>query len=453
LKTKIKKYSYLIRPLIILLDIVFINFIIYYFRPKEFLGIQFSIYITIFWLIISYFTKFYNVFRYTHVLRILSLLGAQFFIFILAFFAYFSIFKEGEVVSKQSNIIFSILFVISTSKFLSFFLLKIYRSSGKNFRTVIVIGDNKSAKDIVSIFNDKQYLGYRFRGYFSDNNKLFKYRLGSVNDGLIFSRENNIDEIYCEANSVSSLQLKEIINFSDENKIQVRLIPENKVIYSKNFTKEYFGTIPILKPKKLPFEMFETHLIKRCFDIIFSILIFILLLSWLLPILWVVVKIDSRGPFFFKQKRDGINGEQFYCYKIRSMRVNTISDQTSTVKNDFRITKIGYFLRKTSIDELPQFFNVLRGEMSVVGPRPHINIQTKNYISNIDNYLTRNSVKPGITGLAQVSGYRGEVKNKSDIVNRVRLDIFYIENWSFLLDVKIILMTIFNVFKGQENAY
>ena len=453
MKTKIKKYSYLIRPLIILLDIVFINFIIYYFRPKEFLGIQFSIYITIFWLIISYFTKFYNVFRYTHVLRILSLLGAQFFIFILAFFAYFSIFKEGEVVSKQSNIIFSILFVISTSKFLSFFLLKIYRSSGKNFRTVIVIGDNKSAKDIVSIFNDKQYLGYRFRGYFSDNNKLFKYRLGSVNDGLIFSRENNIDEIYCEANSVSSLQLKEIINFSDENKIQVRLIPENKVIYSKNFTKEYFGTIPILKPKKLPFEMFETHLIKRCFDIIFSILIFILLLSWLLPILWVVVKIDSRGPFFFKQKRDGINGEQFYCYKIRSMRVNTISDQTSTVKNDFRITKIGYFIRKTSIDELPQFFNVLRGEMSVVGPRPHINIQTKNYISNIDNYLARNSVKPGITGLAQVSGYRGEVKKKSDIVNRVRLDIFYIENWSFLLDVKIILMTIFNVFKGQENAY
>ena len=453
MKTKIKKYSYLIRPLIIIFDIIFINLILYYYSPKESLGIHLGIYCTILWLTISYFTKFYNVFRYTHVLRILSLLGAQFFIFILSFFAYFSIFKEGEVVSKQSNIIFSILFVISTSKFLSFFLLKIYRSSGKNFRTVIVIGDNKSAKDIVSIFNDKQYLGYRFRGYFSDNNKLFKYRLGSVNDGLIFSRENNIDEIYCEANSVSSLQLKEIINFSDENKIQVRLIPENKVIYSKNFTKEYFGTIPILKPKKLPFEMFETHLIKRCFDIIFSILIFILLLSWLLPILWVVVKIDSRGPFFFKQKRDGINGEQFYCYKIRSMRVNTISDQTSTVKNDFRITKIGYFLRKTSIDELPQFFNVLRGEMSVVGPRPHINIQTKNYISNIDNYLTRNSVKPGITGLAQVSGYRGEVKKKSDIVNRVRLDIFYIENWSFLLDVKIILMTIFNVFKGQENAY
>ena len=453
MKTKIKKYSYLIRPLIILFDIIFINYIIYYFSSKEFLGLQFRIYITILWLTISYFTKFYNVYRYTHILRILSLLAAQFFIFILAFFAYFSIFKEGEVISKQSNIISSILIVILTTKFLYFFLLKIYRSSGKNFRTVIVIGDNKSAQDVVSIFNDKQYLGYRFSGYFSDNKKSFKHRLGSINEGLVFSRENNIDEIYCEVNSVSPLQLKQIINFSNENKIEVRLIPENKVIYSKNFTKEYFGTIPILKPKKLPFEMIETHLIKRCFDIVFSILIFSLVLLWLLPILWFVVKIDSRGPFLFKQKRDGMNGNQFYCFKIRSMKINAVSDQISASKNDDRITKIGHLLRKTSLDELPQFFNVLIGDMSIVGPRPHMNIQTKKYISNIDNYLARNSVKPGITGLAQVSGYRGEVKKNSDIVNRVRFDIFYIENWSFLLDIKIILLTIFNMFKVQDNAY
>ena len=453
MKTKIKKYSYLIRPLIILLDIIFINFILYYFSPKESLGLKFSLYITILWLTISYFIKIYNVYRYTHILRILSLLCAQFFIFILAFFAYFSIFKEGEVISKQSNIISSVLIVILTTKFLYFFLLKIYRSSGKNFRTVIVIGDNKSAQDVVSIFNDKQYLGYRFSGYFSDNKKSLKHRLGSINEGLVYSRENNIDEIYCEVNSVSPLQLKQIINFSTENKIEVRLIPENKVIYSKNFTKEYFGTIPILKPKKLPFEMIETHLIKRCFDIVFSILIFSLVLLWLLPILWFVVKIDSRGPFLFKQKRDGMNGNQFYCFKIRSMKINAVSDQISASKNDTRITKIGHLLRKTSLDELPQFFNVLIGDMSIVGPRPHMNIQTKKYISNIDNYLARNSVKPGITGLAQVSGYRGEVKKNSDIVNRVRFDIFYIENWSFLLDIKIILLTIFNMFKVQDNAY
>ena len=135
------------------------------------------------------------------------------------------------------------------------------------------------------------------------------------------------------------------------------------------------------------------------------------------------------------------------------MKVNAVSDQISAIKNDDRITKIGYILRKTSLDELPQFFNVLIGDMSIVGPRPHMNIQTKKYINDIDNYLTRNSVKPGITGLAQVSGYRGEVKKTSDIVNRVRLDIFYIENWSFLLDLKIIVLTFFHMLRGQKNAY
>ena len=453
MKTKIKKFSHLIKPLIILFDIIFINLILYYFSSNETLGFHLSIYCTIFWLTTSYFTKFYNVYRYTHILRILSLLGGQFFIFILAFFAYFSIFKEGEVISKQSNTVYFILLVISITKFFSFFLLKIYRSSGKNFRTVIVIGDSNSAHDIVSVFNDEQYLGYRFRGYFSDNEKLLKERSGNINEGLIFSRENNIDEIYCEVNSVDPPQLKEIIDFSNENKIEFRLIPENKAIYSKNFTKEYFGTIPILKPKKLPFEMIETHLVKRCFDIIFSMLVITLLLSWLLPILWIIVKIDSRGPFLFKQKRDGINGNQFYCFKVRSMKENPASDKISAVKNDERITKIGHFLRRTSLDELPQFFNVLLGDMSIVGPRPHMNIQTKKYISEIDNYLIRNSVKPGITGLAQVSGYRGEVKIISDIVNRVRLDIFYIENWSFLLDLKIISLTVFHMLKGQEKAY
>jgi putative colanic acid biosynthesis UDP-glucose lipid carrier transferase len=187
--------------------------------------------------------------------------------------------------------------------------------------------------------------------------------------------------------------------------------------------------------------------------VFFSLIVCLFLLSWLLPILWIIVKINSKGKFFFKQKRDGINENQFYCYKIRSMRENDLADEISTIKNDDRITSVGVFLRKTSLDELPQFFNVLIGDMSVVGPRPHMNIQTEKYLNEIDNYLIRNSVKPGITGLAQVSGYRGEVKKKSDIDNRVRLDIFYIENWSFFLDLKIIVQTVFNVSKGQEKAY
>ena len=167
----------------------------------------------------------------------------------------------------------------------------------------------------------------------------------------------------------------------------------------------------------------------------------------------IVVKLESNGPLVFKQKREGIKGQEFVCYKFRSMRVDGFSHKEHVAKNDFRVTRIGAFLRKTSIDELPQFFNVLQGHMSVVGPRPHIESLSLEYQKEVSDYLKRHIVKPGITGLAQVSGYRGEVKKISDIKNRVRLDVFYIENWSFLLDLKIVFKTAINVFKGDENAY
>jgi len=193
---------------------------------------------------------------------------------------------------------------------------------------------------------------------------------------------------------------------------------------------------------------------KRLFDICFSLFVCVFVLSWLLPILWILVKLESKGPLIFKQNREGLNGDNFICYKIRSMRMNEKSyNNIHTTKNDSRITKIGSFLRKTSMDELPQFFNVLLGDMSVVGPRPHIASLSIEYQKEVHDYLKRHIVKPGITGLAQVSGYRGEVKRKSDIKNRVRLDIFYIENWSFFLDLKIIIKTVLNVFKGEDKAY
>ena len=166
-----------------------------------------------------------------------------------------------------------------------------------------------------------------------------------------------------------------------------------------------------------------------------------------------MVKLESKGPLLFKQKREGINVEKFVCYKFRSMRMNNLSHKVHATKNDNRVTKIGSFLRKTSMDELPQFINVLLGDMSVVGPRPHLESLSLEYQKDVKDYLKRHIVKPGITGLAQISGYRGEVKKKSDIKNRVRLDIFYIENWSFLLDLKIIIKTVLNVFKGDEKAY
>ncbi|WP_226789064.1 exopolysaccharide biosynthesis polyprenyl glycosylphosphotransferase [Polaribacter porphyrae] len=430
-----------------------INGIIYIISDKEYFNFSFLTYISIFWLFIAYYTKFYNVYRYTHIIKLVSLSLSQFFVFSLAYLSYFSIFKEGLVINNQFVIFISILSVITFFKFLIFFLLKIYRTEGKNYRNIIFFGESNSAKKLETLFHNKNDLGYRFFGFFSDKIYNSEYYLGKIDESFEYIVKNNIDELYCNPSRLNTNQLLKIREFARKNSLEYRLLPESKAIYSKDLVLEYYGTMPILKPKHLPFEKIETHIIKRAFDVFFSLLICIFVLSWMIPILWIIIRIDSRGPLFFKQKRDGLNSEQFYCYKLRSMRTNSQADLISATKNDKRITKVGAFLRKTSLDELPQFINVLFGDMSVVGPRPHINIQTKKYTKEVDNYLIRNSVKPGITGLAQISGYRGEVIKKSDIDNRVRLDIFYIENWSFFLDIKIIIQTFFNVFKKEEKAY
>ena len=448
-----QKRSILIRPLVILIDLIIINTVIYIISDVEYLNLLFITYITVSWLFIGYYTKFYNVYRYTHITRLVTLLLSQFFVFSLAYLSYFSLFKEGEVINNQLIILLLIISLITFFKFFIFFLLKKYRSEGNNFRNIVLFGDTNSANTLENLFHRKNDLGYRFYGFFSDKTYKSKKYLGSLKDGFSYVLENNIDEIYCDPSQISESFLIKTRKFTESNKLELRLIPENKAIYSKDFILEYFGTIPILKPKPLPFEKIETHISKRIFDIFFASAICLFILSWLLPILWALIKLDSKGPLFFKQKRDGLDGKQFFCYKLRSMKVNKEADKLSASRNDKRITKVGAFLRKSSLDELPQFYNVLLGDMSVVGPRPHINIQTKKYVNEVKNYLVRNSVKPGITGLAQISGYRGEVIKKSDIENRVRLDVFYIENWSFFLDIKIILQTFLNFFKKEEKAY
>jgi len=181
----------------------------------------------------------------------------------------------------------------------------------------------------------------------------------------------------------------------------------------------------------------------------------VFILSWVTIILFILIKLESKGPLFYKHKRNGINYKEFNCYKFRSLKTTKSVKGTYVKQDDERMTKTGKFLRKTSLDELPQFFNVLKGDMSVVGPRPHMLSYTEDYSKKIDkyNFIFRHNVKPGVTGLAQIKGYRGEIKSDEDIINRIKFDIFYIENWSLLLDIKIILQTIRIAIKGDEKAY
>lgn len=192
---------------------------------------------------------------------------------------------------------------------------------------------------------------------------------------------------------------------------------------------------------------------KRCFDVVFALAVLLTIFPLIYIIVAIAIKLSSPGPVFFVQKRTGQDGEDFDCYKFRSMRINAAADLLQARENDPRKTKVGDFLRKTNIDELPQFLNVLKGDMSVVGPRPHMVKHTEDYSALIDNYMDRHLVKPGITGLAQVRGFRGETKELHQMAGRVKLDVWYIQNWTLGLDIKIIWKTVANVIKGERLAY
>lgn len=446
------RYSIFIKPLELIIDLFILTLVVFVIQDTNYLNSQFLIYINAYWIFSTFFSQYYQVYRHTVPLRILNLSIRQYLLLGIGFFAFFGIFKEGDLIGNQFLILVSMIVSLFAFRLFLYFLLRFYRSKGKNNRTVVVLGYDDSSKKLMKLLNKKKYLGYRVIGFFSDSENHKK--LGNINQSLDFVLKNHIDEIYCSITQIEKEYLNTVTKFANTHNIGVKLIPDTTELYSKKRQVEFYNdSLAILRIERLPFEFTENFIIKRVFDVLFSLMVCVFVLSWLLPVLWVLIKLESKGPAIFKQYREGYNGEKFMCYKFRSMRINDLADKVHASKNDSRITRLGSFLRKTSIDELPQFFNVLKGDMSVVGPRPHLESLALEYQMVVDDYLKRHSVKPGITGLAQVSGFRGEIKKKSDIKNRIRLDIFYIENWSFLLDVKIIIMTILNVIVGEEKAY
>lgn len=411
------------------------------------------IYQTVAWIGIALVIKFYSVFRFTTPVEIFSKLIKQGILFLLFVIAYFP-FAKDSIFSGSAIALYlvTIISVITVIKLLLFYYLKKYRIiTGSNFRKTVIIGYTTEAIRLKTLFETRNDYGYRFMGFFSDK-KTNENIIGKIADLKSFVIEHKIDEIYCSLNEISNDQLKNLVEFADDNKKAIKFIPDTKEIFSKNLKIDYYEIFPVLSLQKTLLHDPLTKAFKRAFDIVFSLVVIIGLLSWLTPLLAILIKLESRGPVFFKQGRPGIDEKEFFCYKFRSMRINKTTEQEAS-KNDPRVTKIGRFLRKTSIDEMPQFLNVLLGEMSVVGPRPHLWSQNKVYGSKIKKYMVRHYVKPGITGLAQVRGYRGEIETDEDMVNRIKFDVFYIENWSLLLDIKIIVQTIINIFKGDDKAY
>jgi len=230
-------------------------------------------------------------------------------------------------------------------------------------------------------------------------------------------------------------------------------LPDLTSILDSQLDVEYHNGRLYFAIKRNPLSSILNELPKRIFDVFFSGLVVLFVLSWLTPILAILIKLDSRGPVFYKQKRSGKNNKVFFCLKFRTMTYIKNAEFRPATKDDCRVTRVGKFLRKTSLDEFPQFFNVFIGDMSTVGPRPHPLKLNDDFQHRVDKYMLRHVVKPGVTGLAQAKGYRGEVSDTLTMKQRIKVDIFYIENWSFMLDLKIVLMTALNILQGDKNAY
>jgi len=444
------RYSKFIKPLFCIVDLAIINGAIFLFETNITNTYFFILYISILWLIISFKNQFYEVQRNTRIVQVITLILRQILLFALILYAFIGFFKQPNISRLAlGNYLIAVFIFITFFKFFSYYLLGKYRTYlGGNLRNVIVIGKNEKTRQLISIFNTRLDFGYRFKRQFCSQDDDF-----SLDSCFSFIIENNIDEIYASVAELSNIQINNLIDFADNNLRVLKFIPDNKDVYTKKLKYEYYDYIPILSLRNIPLAESVNQIVKRTFDILFSSAVIVLLLSWLTPILAILIKLESKGPVFFKQTRNGFNYQEFDCYKFRSMTPNKNAHLYQVTKDDQRITKIGKFIRKTSIDELPQFYNVLFGEMSVVGPRPHMVSHTDMYARKIDKFMVRHFVKPGITGLAQISGFRGEVESDKDIINRVKYDIFYIENWSILLDLKIIFQTALNTLKGEEKAY
>lgn len=448
------RYSKYIRPISIVFDLLVITVLcLFFFQELNLNCFYYLIYQTVAWSIIAFLIKFYEIYRFTTPVEITSKLVQQGILFLLVIIAFFPFSKQVLFSGKAIALFMVASFTLITLfKYLLFYYLKKYRIvTGSNFRNAVIIGYTPESIRLKELFETRNDYGYRFLGYFSDkkSNSNIKGKLVDLQNYIL---ANNVDEIYCSLNEITNEQLKDLVDFADENNKVIKFIPDTKEIFSKNLKIEYYEFFPVLSLRKTMLHDPTTKTFKRIFDIFFSSVVIIGLLSWLTPLLALLIKIESSGPIFFKQGRPGIDEKEFFCYKFRSMKINITTEREAS-KNDPRVTKIGRFLRKTSIDEMPQFLNVLLGEMSVVGPRPHLWSQNKAYGNKIKKYMVRHYVKPGITGLAQVRGFRGEIETDDDMINRIKYDVFYIENWSLLLDIKIIVQTVINIFKGEDKAY
>ena len=408
--------------------------------------------IVLFWLALNVSLKSYNIGRgvsYSNTIK--TALKSVFILFSVV--AIGNLFVDYYTFSIKSILFSVFVFTICILFFrvLTHFILDSYRSYGGNIKNIAIIGYDKMGISFYKTIKNNTHLGLRSSGIYFYKQKTSNYDVpinGSIKN--FYNNSNTYDEVFISAKLPLTVQ-KQIIDFCDKYLIAVKLLPELANYQFKNFFIKKLYNIPVIEVNQLPLDLWYNQILKRIFDILFSSFILFFIVSWMYVIFGIIIKVQSRGPIIFVQRRHGFGGKAFNCYKFRTMIINDQEDTKFADNNDIRLTKFGKFLRISALDEMPQFLNVLIGNMSVVGPRPHPIKLNEQYSKKIDKFSKRHQFKPGITGLAQVQGFRGKIHDFYDMSSRVKLDRYYFKNWTIYLDLKICLKTFFGIIRLNLN--
>ncbi len=415
---------------------------------------QFYVAINALWLATVFSTRNYQLQRTDGFYKVFKRVGQSYLVMLLFLAAYVFIFKGVDysrlLIGYTLAIGFSITIII---RWLTFHALRRYRRSGKNDQRILLVGDTpviRSFYDRVASYPD---YGYRVVGNFSAH--LFsglKQHPDSIDAITAFCNNNAVDAIICSY-IIEDERIRNLATWCDQRLIRFRYLPNLHVFGARQFNLGSIAGIPVLLERKEPLARWSNAFVKRFFDLVIALVVVATIFPWFIPLVALLIKLDSTGPVFFVQERSGLKGERITCFKLRSLVYNAPNQDQQVTANDYRVTRVGKWLRKTSLDELPQFWNVLLGNMSVVGPRPHMLTHTTDFAAVVAPFMVRHFIKPGITGLAQIKGYRGEVHSRSDIEQRVFYDVEYLESWSLLLDIRIVALTIKTVLWPSDKAY
>ncbi len=408
--------------------------------------------IVLFWITLNVSSKSYNIGRgvsYSNTIK--TALKSVFILFSVV--AIGNLLVDYYTFSIRSILLSVFIFTcfIIFFRVLTHFILDSYRSYGGNIKKIAIIGFDKTGISFYKTIQSNPHLGLRSNGIYFFKSKKLNDKVpdkGSINK--FYKYANEYDEVFISS-KIPIRNQKEIIDFCDRNLISVKLLPELVNYEFKNFFIKKLYDIPVIEVNQLPLDIWYNQLIKRSFDIVFSLFVLTFFVSWMYVVFGMIIKLQSRGPIIFSQKRHGLGGKVFYCYKFRTMMVNDEEDTKFADHNDIRLTKFGKLLRISALDEMPQFINVLNGTMSVVGPRPHPTKLNEQYSNKIDKFTKRHQFKPGITGLAQVQGFRGKIYDLYDMSSRVKLDRYYFKNWSIFFDLKICVKTFFGILRMNIN--